>query len=214
MRAFGRDAHRHRRMAPILLGWSLACLAAASALAMDAVEGQGPQPASRGNPLWAVPLDDLAATRERPIFSPSRRPPPPAVVATPTAPPPQATVQSNPPGPPLALIGTVLNARGSYGLFLDPATKTVTRLRTGEVHDGWTLRSVGARDAMLQKDRSTAMLTLPPRDAGGSATRPSDRPAVAGARVASPPTASSVARALASRLGRPPMPEVEPDPFH
>src|SRR5215831_17659551 len=41
-----------------------------------------PGPTTRGNPLWAVPLADLSATRERPIFSPSRRPPArPAVAA-------------------------------------------------------------------------------------------------------------------------------------
>src|SRR6516165_2807674 len=34
-----------------------------------------------GNPLWAVPLRSLSVTSERPIFSPSRRPPIPPVVA-------------------------------------------------------------------------------------------------------------------------------------
>jgi hypothetical protein len=29
-----------------------------------------------GNPLWAILLKDLSDTRERPIFTPSRRPPP------------------------------------------------------------------------------------------------------------------------------------------
>ena len=31
------------------------------------------------NPLWAMPLAQFPVTRERPIFSPSRRPPSPAV---------------------------------------------------------------------------------------------------------------------------------------
>lgn len=41
------------------------------------------------NPLWAIPLKQLSNTRERPIFSPSRRPPavagppPPAAVRVP-----------------------------------------------------------------------------------------------------------------------------------
>ncbi len=46
-----------------------------------------------GNPLWAIPLSSLTATRERPIFLPSRRAPAPAVAATPqvvTLPPPRA----------------------------------------------------------------------------------------------------------------------------
>src|SRR5438045_3679915 len=33
--------------------------------------------AQSGNPLWTIPLASLTATRERPIFTPSRRPPPP-----------------------------------------------------------------------------------------------------------------------------------------
>jgi hypothetical protein len=36
------------------------------------------RPPPGGNPLWALPLKQLSITRERPIFSPSRRPPPPA----------------------------------------------------------------------------------------------------------------------------------------
>ena len=36
-----------------------------------------------GNPLWAIPLSSLTATRERPIFLPSRRAPAPAVAGTP-----------------------------------------------------------------------------------------------------------------------------------
>src|SRR6201995_4331257 len=35
------------------------------------------------NPLWAIPLTKLSGTRDRPIFSPSRRPPPPVVAAEP-----------------------------------------------------------------------------------------------------------------------------------
>ena len=44
------------------------------------------------NPLWTIPLSSLTATRERPLFSPSRRPPQSVVVAKapPPPPPPQA----------------------------------------------------------------------------------------------------------------------------
>src|SRR5258707_171471 len=40
------------------------------------------RPPSAGNPLWALPLKQLSITRDRPVFSPSSRPPPPA---TPTS---------------------------------------------------------------------------------------------------------------------------------
>src|SRR4051812_6964105 len=33
----------------------------------------------RGNPLWAIPLKSLSVTRERPLFTPLRRVPAPAV---------------------------------------------------------------------------------------------------------------------------------------
>src|ERR1700731_1377944 len=39
------------------------------------------QPPPGGNPLWGIPISALDATRERPIFSASRRPPMPLVVA-------------------------------------------------------------------------------------------------------------------------------------
>src|SRR3954452_822395 len=41
------------------------------------------KPVPSGNPLWSVPLSALRATQERPIFSASRRPAQPAVVAPP-----------------------------------------------------------------------------------------------------------------------------------
>src|SRR5262249_56938753 len=60
-----------------------------------------------GNPLWGIPLSGLSATRGRPIFSPTRRPPAPAVFAVAAAgpaaapaPPPEAGPPSPPPGRP------------------------------------------------------------------------------------------------------------------
>src|SRR5258708_30648134 len=38
-------------------------------------------PPPSGNPLWTIPLNQLSMTKERPILSPSRHPPPPPVVA-------------------------------------------------------------------------------------------------------------------------------------
>lgn len=177
-------------------------------------EGPGPQAASRGNPLWAIPLTELDATRERPLFSPSRRPPPPALVAAPPAAAPAPPAPSTAPRPSLALIGTILNGRDGHGIFLDPATNGVVRLKTGEAHEGWVLRSVSLRDAMLQKDRSTVVLALPPREAAGIAAsdaQAGERPAAPAARpIGSPANAGP----LASKSQRPPMPKLEPYPDH
>lgn len=116
----------------------------------------------RGNPLWAIPLRSLPATRERPLFTPSRRPPPPAVAG-----PPPVQVQP-PPAPPaaperpaLALVGAIVGEREGIAIFLDQATNDMVRLRTGENHAGWVLRSVRGREATLVKDAETVILALP-----------------------------------------------------
>jgi hypothetical protein len=137
------------------------------ALALDAPPPDAkdaPAPHS-GNPLWAVPLSSLTLTRERPIFSASRRPPPSPVAAAPV-------MQTRPPPPPppreperprLSLVGTVGGEQG-IAVFVDQATQAVVRLRPGEGHDGWVLRTVGGREVTLQNDRDTAVLALPRLD--------------------------------------------------
>src|SRR5436305_1923241 len=57
-----------------------------------------------GNPLWAIPLSALTATRERPLFLPSRRAPAPAVAGTPVVavPPPRSLSSAEPASPPPA----------------------------------------------------------------------------------------------------------------
>jgi general secretion pathway protein N len=44
---------------------------------------------------------------------------------------------------------------------MDEATRDIVRLRTGENHDGWVLRSVRGREATLEKGPETAILALP-----------------------------------------------------
>ncbi|MFL6946674.1 MAG: hypothetical protein ACJ8FU_00600 [Xanthobacteraceae bacterium] len=131
----------------------------------DPPRPQGPARAGhalRGNPLWAVPLVSLNATRERPIFLPSRRAPA-AAVAAPLPPP--APVRSPPAAEPdrprLALVGAVAGESEGVAIFLDQATRGIIRLRTGENHSGWILRSVKGREATLEKGRETLLLVLP-----------------------------------------------------
>ncbi|MGJ4939440.1 hypothetical protein ACQR1W_02625 [Bradyrhizobium sp. HKCCYLS1011] len=135
-----------------------------------------PQPAAAeravsANPLWAIPLATLSNTRERPIFSASRRPPPPpeAPVAVVRAPPP-------PPKPPrverpqLSLVGTIIGADQSFGIFVDQSTRTALRLRVGEEFQGWRLRSVQGREVALERDQQTVVISLPEPGVEGAAT--------------------------------------------
>jgi general secretion pathway protein N len=136
------------------------------------------KPAARtltGNPLWAIPLKSLTSTRERPLFSPSRRPPPAAAVAASPAPAPPPPKPAEPDHPPLTLVGTVVGETQSIGVFVDQVTKNVIRLRTGEGHAGWTLRAIQGREATFEKDQLVANLALPARSAmvAASVTPPS-----------------------------------------
>jgi hypothetical protein len=119
----------------------------------------------RGNPLWAVPLSTLEGTRERPIFSSSRRPqaPPTAAVALPRVQPKMAPQPTPPQRPLLVLLGTVTGSAGGMAIFTDTTTSSVLRLHTSEAHEGWILRAVSEREATLQKEGETAVLALPPR---------------------------------------------------
>ena len=130
-----------------------------------------PPTASTGsaNPLWAIPLSALTATRSRPLFTPSRRPPAPIVVAAPVAaPPPPPPPPPAPEHPNLMLVGTVAGEGGSVAVFIDNATRNAVRLRTGESHGGWVLQVVDHRTVTLQKGSQTETLELPkPTDTKG-----------------------------------------------
>jgi general secretion pathway protein N len=114
-----------------------------------------------GNPLWAIPIRELAATRDRPLFQATRRPPAPPVTATaaPSPPPPQPKAVERE-RPPLLLIGTVAGEIGAIALFLDQLTNRTIRLRTGQSLYGWVLGAVHKREVMLQKDQAIVLLPL------------------------------------------------------
>ena len=122
-----------------------------------------PERALSANPLWEIPLARLSNTRERPIFSQSRRPPPPAVAAPPPArePPPPPRPQRVEP-PQLSLVGTVGGDDESFGIFVDPTTKTAVRLKVGEDYQGWRLRSVQGREVTLEHDKHSATVAQDP----------------------------------------------------
>jgi hypothetical protein len=190
-----------------------------------------------GNPLWAIPLSSLTATRERPIFLPSRRAPAPAVAAAPVvAPPPPPPPAAEPEQPPLTLVGVIAGDQEGFAVFLDQATNNVVRLKTGQDHQGWVLRSVKARDATLEKNQRATTLALPvpsanpfgepasappppamfPGSRGGALPRPPaglfpppPRPAAsppAGQPSGAPPSAAQPSRASPSSVGAPQVP--------
>ncbi|MGZ6195911.1 MAG: hypothetical protein ACXWML_11870, partial [Candidatus Binataceae bacterium] len=59
------------------------------------------------NPLWAIPLSRLSATRDRPLFRPSRRAPAPPAAAPAAALTPPAPPAAEPERPSLTLVGAI-----------------------------------------------------------------------------------------------------------
>ena len=125
-----------------------------------------PRPAAEaarptGNPLWSIPLRTLTATWDRPIFSPSRRPRAPAVANVPFV----ARVAPPSPAPPerlmLRLIGTVSGDSDAFAILIETGSNQVIRLRAGDAHAGWLLKSVQGREVTLQKDQRMETLRLP-----------------------------------------------------
>jgi general secretion pathway protein N len=145
------------------------------------VKSAGRYDAAQGsNPLWSLPLNSLAITLERPIFSPSRRPPLPPAIAAPYVPPASPTRPSGPLEPDhplLTLLGTLAGDRQGVGIFVDEANNSMLRVRTGEDHQGWILRSVRSREAIFEKGNRTATLALPPL--GSTAQTPASQMSLA-----------------------------------
>jgi general secretion pathway protein N len=113
-----------------------------------------------GNPLWGVPINKLTATRERPLFTISRRPP-----APPVAPQPPAEAPPVPPAEPerphLTLLGTVTSEPQNVAVVQDQTKKSLVRLRVGEAVSGWFLRAIDARSVTVEKNGEAVTLALP-----------------------------------------------------
>jgi hypothetical protein len=127
----------------------------ARAKSLPAVQpNPGVQP--NGSPLAQISLSSLSATRERPIFSPSRRP------STGSKPPPLAQNGfSGNSRPPLTLLGVIAGGEPGMAVFLDGNSRAVIRMKVGERRSGWTLHSVKWREATLVRDQHKVVLAIP-----------------------------------------------------
>ncbi len=150
--------------------------------------------AGEGNPLWAIPSDSLSATRDRPLFSPSRRPP--AAVAVAPVSTSTATAEAKPAAPeppPFKLLGTIVGLDARVALLKDRSSNSVLRVREGEIQSGWRAVKVETRSIVLGRGTDTVTLDLPKPSA--VADDPSEQSAQADADGggAPEPAASSAA---------------------
>src|SRR5262249_49800567 len=82
-------------------------------------EPNSPEREASENPLAGTAVASLSATKERPLFSSSRRPPAPA--AAPAQPLPMPV--SEPRRPALSLVGVVVGEGEAFAIFLEEKTK-------------------------------------------------------------------------------------------
>lgn len=124
----------------------------------------------KSNPLSSIPLSALSATRERPLFAATRRPPPANAL---TGPAPEAAVNdkaSKPEQPPFALMGTIISSDARIAVVLDQTTNEVKQIRQGKAASGWSAVFVGARAISLQKGDLVRTVTLPSLDSAPGVT--------------------------------------------
>jgi general secretion pathway protein N len=124
-------------------------------------------PAAPSNPVAAQSLDQLSTMLDRPLFSPSRRPPapPPAPapvmqVAEPAAPP--------PPPPNLVLFGVVMDGESARAVVRAGADKKLVRAQIGDEIEGWKVSQIDGRKVVLSLDGRFATFTLFSDDRGKS----------------------------------------------
>jgi hypothetical protein len=113
---------------------------APAAVASDKNEDAGAAQADTGVP----PLDDLAATRERPLFSSTRRPPEVEPTVQATAPITDATSM------PFELVGIVTGSDVNAAIFRDTDTKEESRIAKGDKIGNWSLEEISGRAVVLR----------------------------------------------------------------
>jgi general secretion pathway protein N len=126
---------------------------------MPAVGGTAPplppQPASSALP----PIESFAEVTRRPLFSPTRQPPPPEAVKD---------TQGNPNN--FSLLGIVIADGGRVALIEYGRPPALARLKEGQTVEGWTLQSILPDRVVLQHGATEQEVKL--KDRAGQPAQP------------------------------------------
>ena len=117
--------------------------------AMSEVDGEAGRLIVRGHAI-----EDLTATRERPLFSSTRRPPPPP--EEPDEAPPITDAKSLN----FELVGIVRSADVAYAIVRTTESKQETLVPRGQRFSGWTIEEVGERSVVLSGEAKRVRLRL------------------------------------------------------
>lgn len=107
------------------------------------------------------PREAFRAMVERPLFTPTRRPPsPPPVAAAEPAPDTRPIVESGPAGPPFRLVGTVSRRGRSEALVALEGGGGLARLEPGSELAGWIVVEIGADHLEIERDGERRRLQI------------------------------------------------------
>jgi general secretion pathway protein N len=127
--------------------WGVVALLLSSPVAAGVAAGPADQSsAALNNPLAARPLDLLSDTRDRPLFSPHRRPPPPP------APPPVRVVAPAPPAPPPSIGLMAILTDDGVPLAVVRTSEKAIHARVGDEIAGWKVTQIEPRRLVLASD--------------------------------------------------------------
>jgi hypothetical protein len=159
-------------MSSLRLGSLAAFAVLVSAPAWAAGDNATGQVAAVPSPLSQQPLEQLSATRERPLFSPTRHPPPApvSVVEGPPPPPPP------PPPPDVALFGVVMDGEQARAVIRASPTDKTTRVGIGDDVGGWKVAQIEGRKLVLSLDGRLVTFIMFSGKAGNDARRADSAP--------------------------------------
>lgn len=164
--------------APLLSGAVSLVLAAllAASLSAPARRWEPPPapPFAAVAPPASAPLPpariDTAETMSRPLFVPSRRPPPPAPVAGSASAAAPGTLAN------MTLIGTIVGPGARVALIRTSGASVVQRLAPGQSVNGWEVVEIGQDHVVIRAGAGEQKLVLPPPSQTNGISHPAARP--------------------------------------
>ncbi|PWB82845.1 MAG: hypothetical protein C3F11_09765 [Methylocystaceae bacterium] len=135
---------------PSHLALSLLCLLPSLAIAQEAADR------AKTNPMARLPLERFSETRQRPLFSATRRPPPLEPVAVRRDPEPP----SQPEPPSLMLVGVLIGGQAPRALVRSGPADKVRNVEIGDDVGGWRVVEIAPRRVVLARDTRTSSIAL------------------------------------------------------
>ena len=145
---------------------ALALLACAQALAQGRPGPGGPKPDDAARGLSLPPLEELGQTRDRPLFTPMRRP----------APRQDAKPAESAKAGMLMLMGIVYSPGERVALLRVAGSEQVLRLSKGQEVRGWTVAEIEPDRVLLRSGDAAETLVFTPVELHRSGGKGSQRP--------------------------------------